>query len=61
MDCCFGLAHLNRKTTDKQHPLIAYVLCVHVDASTCLFPQLQRKGHEAVCFWSAPIRASEGA
>lgn len=49
MDGCFGFAHLNRKTTDKQHPLVAYILCVHINPSTGLFPQLQRKGYVAVC------------
>lgn len=28
---CFGLAHLNNPISDKQHPLIAHVLCVYTD------------------------------
>lgn len=44
MDCCLGLAHLHRKPTDQQHSLIAYILCVHINPSACLLPQLQREG-----------------
>lgn len=44
MDCCLGPVHLNRKPADQQHLLIAYILCVHINPSACLLPQLFSTG-----------------